>query len=66
MTQGSRRTVPSTPRITPLLITMPRSRPSVKLMKQMATKPATVVKLLPTMEEMVLQMALAIASSLSE
>ena len=66
MTQGSRMTVPSTPRITPLLITRPRSRPSVKLMKQMATKPATVVRLLPTMEEMVLQMALAIASSLSE
>ena len=65
MTHGSSVTVPSTPRITPLLITMPRSRPSVKLIKQIATKPATVVRLLPTIEENVCPIAAAIASSRS-
>ena len=41
-------TQPMTPRITPLAITMPRSRPMVKDMKHSAMKPATVVMELPS------------------
>ena len=63
--QGSSTTVPSTPKMTPLLMTTPRSRPKVKLMKQMEIKPATVVRLEPKMEVKVRWMALAMASSRS-
>ena len=52
---------PKTPSNTPLLITIPRSRPSVKLMKQMDTKPATVVKELPTIADAVVTIACAMA-----
>ena len=54
-----------TPKITPFAITMPRSFPRVKLIKQRAMNPATVVIELPTTEEKVLDMACAIARSLS-
>ena len=57
-------TQPMTPRMTPLAITMPRSRPIVKDMKQSATKPATVVMDEPTTEEKVFLMAWVMASSL--
>ena len=45
-----------TPKTTPFAMTMPRSIPSVKLMKQSAIKPATVVTELPKTEEKVLEM----------
>ena len=44
---GSTVTQPKTPKMTPLAITMPRSRPRVKLIKHRAMKPATVVMELP-------------------
>ena len=43
-------THPITPSTTPFAITIPRSRPSVKLMKHSAIKPATVVMELPSTE----------------
>ena len=43
-------TQPITPSSTPLAITIPRSRPSVKVMKHSAIKPATVVTELPITE----------------
>ena len=46
-------------------MTMPRSRPSVKLMKHSAAKPAMVVMELPTTEVSVSWMAAAMASLLS-
>ena len=50
-----------TPQMTPFAMTMPRSRPSVKLMKHMARKPATVVSELLTTEPTVMEIACAIA-----
>ncbi len=46
--EGSTVTQPMTPSSTPFAMTMPRSRPSVKLMKQSAIKPEMVVTELPT------------------
>ena len=54
-----------TPRTTPFAMTIPRSIPSVKLMKHSATKPATVVMELPTTDVIVLEIACAIARFLS-
>ena len=54
-----------TPSTTPFAMTIPRSSPSVKLMKHSATKPATVVIELPTTDDIVSAMACAIASFLS-
>ena len=53
-----------TPNTTPFAMTIPRSRPRVKLMKHRAMKPATVVRELPSTEEKVAAMAWAMASSL--
>ena len=55
-------TQPITPSSTPLAITMPRSRPRVKLMKHRAMKPAMVVMELPSTEAKVSWMATAMAS----
>ena len=55
----------STPKMTPFAITIPKSFPSVKLIKQRAINPATVVMELPTTDEKVLEMAWAIARSSS-
>ena len=60
---GSTVTQPSTPNSTPFAITMPRSRPSVKVMKQSAMNPAIVVIELPTTDVSVSPIAAAIASS---
>ena len=46
-----------TPHTTPFAITIPRSRPSVNVMKHIARKPATVVNELPTTEVTVLAIA---------
>ena len=54
-----------TPNTTPFAITIPKSRPSVKLMKHNAMKPATVVIELPITDVNVLDIACAIARSLS-
>ena len=51
-----------TPNTTPLAITTPRSIPSVKLIKQSAINPATVVIDEPTTDVIVLAIACAIAS----
>ena len=48
---------PITPKITPLAITRPRSRPKAKVMKQSAIKPATVVAEEPITELRVALMA---------
>ena len=58
-------THPITPNTTPFAITIPRSSPSVKLMKQRATKPAIVVIELPVTETIVWEMACAMARFLS-
>ena len=58
-------TQPITPKITPFAMTRPRSRPSVKVMKHSAAKPATVVTELPMTEVSVSWMAHAMASLLS-
>ena len=58
-------THPITPMITPLAITIPRSRPSVKLIKHNAMNPATVVTELPVTETIVWDIACAIARFLS-
>ena len=57
-------TVQMTPSSTPLAMTRPISRPSVRRMVHSARKPAMVVSELPVMEDMVAVMALAMASSL--
>ena len=62
---GSTVTQPRTPSSTPLAITMPRSRPRVKLMKHRAMKPAMVVTELPMTLVRVSLMATAMASLLS-
>ena len=54
-------TQPMTPRRTPLAITMPRSAPMVKVIKQRAIKPAIVVTELPAIAVKVLRMAFAMA-----
>ena len=59
-------TQPSTPISTPFAITIPRSLPSVKVMKHSAINPATVVIELPKTEVTVSWIAFAIASLLSE
>ena len=59
---GSTVTLPITPISTPFAITMPRSRPMVKLMKQRAMKPATVVTELPSTDVKVSWIAAAMAS----
>ena len=61
---GSTVTQPSTPSSTPLAMTMPKSRPSVKLMKHRAMKPEMVVTELPMTLVRVAWMAVAMASSL--
>ena len=60
--EGNTVTQQITPITTPLIITIPRSRPSSKVMKINAAKPATVVTELPATEINVLAMASAIAS----
>ena len=55
--EGSIVTQEITPMKTPFAITIPRSRPRVKLMKQSAMKPAIVVIELPTTELIVLLIA---------
>ena len=58
-------THPMTPSSTPFAMTIPRSRPSVKLIKHRAMKPAIVVTDDPRTELKVLWIATAIASLLS-
>ena len=55
----------STPRITPLTITIPISLPSVNDIKHSAINPAIVVTELPITEENVCEIACAIARCLS-
>ena len=62
---GSTVTQQITPITTPFAITIPRSRPKVKVMKHSATKPATVVIELPITDEKVEAIASAIASLFS-
>ena len=59
---GSTSTTVATPRTTPLAITRPRSRPSVKRMKQSARKPAMVVRELPERDLKAATMETAMAS----
>jgi len=54
-------TQPITPITTPFAITIPRSKPSVNVMKHSAINPATVVMEEPTTEVMVFPIATAIA-----
>ena len=63
--EGRTVTQATTPKHTPLAMTMPRSRPNVKLMKHRAINPAMVVTELPTMELNVSSIAAAMASSFS-
>ena len=56
-------TEPMTPKMTPLAITRPRSRPRVKVMKQRAMKPATVVAEEPITELKVALMAFSMDRS---
>ena len=56
-------TEPMTPRTTPLAMTRPRSSPRVKVIKQRAMKPATVVAEEPMTELKVALMALIMDSS---
>ena len=63
--EGSTVTQESTPKITPFAMTRPISSPRVKLIKQRAIKPATVVMELPSTETRVFEMACAIALLLS-
>ena len=60
--EGNTVTQQITPITTPLIITIPRSRPSSKVMKINAAKPAIVVTELPATEINVLEIASAIAS----
>ena len=55
----------TTPSTTPLAMTIPMSRPRVKLMKHRAINPATVVTDEPIIEVNVSAMACTMASSLS-
>jgi len=57
-------THPMTPKTTPLAITIPRSKPKVKLMKHSAINPATVVMEEPTTLVRVFPIATAMASLL--
>ena len=57
MRAGRTVTEPITPKITPLAMTRPRSRPRVKVMKHKAIKPATVVAEEPMTELKVVLMA---------
>ena len=59
---GSTVTQQITPNTTPFVITIPRSRPKVKLMKHRAINPAIVVIELPTTDLIVAAIAFAIAS----
>ena len=59
---GRTTTTLATPSTTPFDMTIPISRPSVKLMKQRARKPKTVVSELPASEMKVFDIALDIAS----
>ena len=59
-------TQPKTPSSTPFAITIPKSLPSVKVIKHSAMNPATVVIELPSTEVTVSFIATAIASLLSE
>ena len=54
-----------TPMMTPFPITIPRSRPSAKVMIQSAENPATVVTELPTTDLNVFAMACPMARSFS-
>lgn len=63
--RGQDVTVLTTPSNTPLAITMPMSRPSVRRMVHIARKPAMVVSELARMEENVFCTARTIASSSS-
>ena len=65
MRAGRTVTQPMTPKMTPLAMTRPRSKPRVKVMNMRAMKPAMVVILEPTTEENVCLMAVAMAFSLS-
>ena len=65
ISEGRTVTQQITPKTTPLAITTPRSRPKVKLMKQRAMKPATVVIELPITDTRVLLIATAMAFLLS-
>ena len=56
-------TEPMTPKMTPLAITRPRSRPRVKVIKQRAMKPATVVAEEPITELKVALMAFSMDRS---
>ena len=62
ISEGRIVTHPITPNITPFAITIPRSSPRVKLIKQSAINPATVVIDEPTTEVSVFPIATAIAS----
>ena len=63
MSAGKIVTLPITPRITPLAITIPKSMPSVKVIKHSAMKPATVVADEPNTELSVALMACSMAWS---
>ena len=64
ISDGRTVTQPITPKITPFAMTSPRSFPSVKVIKQSAAKPATVVTELPMTDVSVSLIAVAIASLL--
>ena len=57
-------TEPMTPKMTPFAMTIPRSIPNVKDMKQRAIKPATVVAEEPKTELIVFLMASIMASAM--
>ncbi len=63
MRAGRTVTEPITPRMTPLAMTRPRSRPSPKVIKQRAMKPATVVAEPPKTELMASFIAFSMARS---
>ena len=65
MREGRTVTQQITPSKTPFAMTIPKSQPRVKLIKQRAINPAMVVMELPTTEVMVWAIACAIASFLS-
>ena len=59
---GSTVTQQITPNTTPFAMTIPMSRPNVKVMKHMARKPAMVVRDEPATDTIVADMAYAMAS----
>ena len=61
MSAGRTVTEPRTPRMVPLAMTRPRSKPRVKVIKQRARKPATVVAEEPRTELKVALMARSMA-----